>query len=161
VKKEEFFQYVMDAFQPAESLVKMVPSDKLDWKPASDFMSIGQLIRHLCEGGIGDALRKTIRGEWPKPEEMEESMKHELPACGIEEAIAKLDEDRKALRETLDEVSEEDFANRIVSVPWGWEAKIEQVALRFLEHFFHHKMQLFTYLKLLGLPVNTTTLYFG
>ena len=29
----------------------------------------------------------------------------------------------------------------------------------FREHFTNHKMQLFTYLKMLGLPVNTNTLY--
>ncbi len=57
--------------------------------------------------------------------------------------------------------SPEDFANKVVSVPWGWQSKMEQMALDFREHFIHHKMQLFTYLKLLGLPVNTSTLYFG
>ena len=151
----------MDSFRPAESLVKMVPADKLDYKPTPDFMSLGQLIFHLCDGGIGEALRKTVSGDWPKIEEMEESMKHELQACNVQEALAKLEQDKKVLRETLDGVTEEDFQNRLVSVPWGWEAKIEMMALQFLSHFFHHKMQLFTYLKLLGLPVNTTTLYFG
>jgi len=35
------------------------------------------------------------------------------------------------------------------------------MALDFRDHFVHHKMQLFTYLKLLGFPVNTETLYMG
>ena len=94
-------------------------------------------------------------------EELEASMKQEMPACGIQEALDKLEQDKKVLTETLSGVSEEDFQNRQVSVPWGWEAKVEMMALQFLSHFHHHKMQLFTYLKLLGLPVNTTTLYFG
>jgi hypothetical protein len=38
-------------------------------------------------------------------------------------------------------------------------AKMERMTIAFLEHFINHKMQLFTYLKLLGLPVNTETLY--
>ena len=161
MNKEEFRQYVIDAFRPAESLIKMVPADKLEWKPGADFMTMGQLICHLCDGGIGDALRKTISGDWPEPEELEASMKHAMPLCDVQGALNKLEQEKKVLSETLAGVSEEDFQNKIVSVPWGWEAKIEQIALRFLEHFFHHKMQLFTYLKLLGLPVNTTTLYFG
>jgi len=37
--------------------------------------------------------------------------------------------------------------------------KLERMTISFLEHFTNHKMQLFTYLKLLGLPVNTETLY--
>ena len=161
MKKDEFYQYIIDSFRPAETLVKMVPEDKLDWKPAPGFMSMGQLICHLCDGGIGEALRKTISGDWPGPEELEASMKQEMPACSTEEALEKLETDKKVLKETLSGVTEKDFENKLVTVPWGWEAKMEMMALQFLSHFFHHKMQLFTYLKLLGLPVNTTTLYFG
>jgi len=161
VKKEDFYQYVMDSFRPTESLIKMIPVDKLDYKPAPDFMSMGQLICHLCDG-VGDALRMTITGDWPKPEEMEESMKQgNIPSCDVQEALSKLEKDKTALSETLAGVTEEDFQNKIVTVPWGWEAKMDMMALQFLSHFHHHKMQLFTYLKLLGLPVNTTTLYFG
>ena len=161
VKKNEFQQYVMESFRPAESLLKMIPEDKLDWKPAAGFMSMGQLIHHLCDGGIGEALRKTISGDWPSQEELEASMKQEMPACSVEEALDKLETDRTVLKATLSQVTEEDFENKLVSVPWGWEAKIEMMGLQFLSHFFHHKMQLFMYLKLLGFPVNTTTLYFG
>jgi hypothetical protein len=38
---------------------------------------------------------------------------------------------------------------------------MERMAISFREHFTNHKMQLFTYLKLLGFPVDTGTLYFG
>jgi hypothetical protein len=41
------------------------------------------------------------------------------------------------------------------------QGKMERMSLTFREHFTNHKMQLFTYLKLLGLPVNTGTLYSG
>jgi len=36
---------------------------------------------------------------------------------------------------------------------------MEIMGVSFLGHFDNHKMQLFIYLKLLGLPVNTETLY--
>lgn len=160
VKKEEYRQYVMDACRPAATLIKMVPADKLDWKPGEGFMSYGQLICHLSDG-VGEALRKTVSGDWPPPEETESSLKHEMPSCSVDEALAKLEEEGKVLEETLAGISEDDFQNRMVSVPWGWEAKMEKMALQFLEHFFHHKMQLFMYLKLQGFPVDTMTLYFG
>ncbi len=160
MKKDEYLQYVTEAFHPAESLIRMVPADKLGWKPGPGFMSMGELICHLSEG-IGEALQKTIRGNWPKPEELESSMKAPLPACSVQEALERLEHDRATLSGVLSEISEEDFDNTRVSVPWGLEAKMERMALHFLEHFFHHKMQLFMYLKLLGFPVNTATLYFG
>ena len=85
----------------------------------------------------------------------------QFPSCGVEEAIANLDKDKATLRAILDGLSEDEFATKIISVPWGWKSKMEKMALDFRDHFVHHKMQLFTYLKLLGLPVNTETLYMG
>ena len=84
-----------------------------------------------------------------------------MPTCTVQEALANLEKDKATLSEVLSGITEEDFANRVVSTPWGWESKMEQMALNFREHFTTHKMQLFTYLKLLGFPVNTNTLYMG
>jgi hypothetical protein len=161
MKKDEYYQYAIDSFRPAESLIKMVPADKLDWKPGPAFMSLGQLIHHISSG-IGSELRMLISNSWPNPGEIEESMKlNGMPSCSVQEALERLEKDKSTLREVLSEISEEDFANKIVSVPWGWKSPLEKMALDFREHFINHKMQLFTYLKLLGFPVNTNTLYFG
>jgi hypothetical protein len=157
VKKDEFCEYAVNAFRPAESLLKMVPADKLDWKPGDNFMTLGQLICHLGDG-IGTELRMLINNSWPQ---MDGTDHPPMPSCGAEEALAKLEKDKTTLKEVFADVSEEDFANKIVKVPWGWENKLEFMALDFREHFVNHKMQLFTYLKLLGFPVNTQTLYFG
>jgi hypothetical protein len=157
VKKDDYCQHVLDSYRPAESLLKMVPDDRLDWKPGPSFMSLGQLIYHLSVG-IGSELRKLINGDWSDAAEMEHG---NLPACSVQEALGRLEQDKTNLREILSDISEEDFANKVVSVPWGWTAKMEIMALDFKDHFVNHKMQLFTYLKLLGYPVNTNTLYFG
>jgi hypothetical protein len=161
VKKDEFYQYALDAFRPAEAMLKMVPADKLDWKPALNFMSMGQLICHLGDG-IGTELRMVIENSFPKLEEMSGPPElSKFPSCTAEEALAKLEKDKTTLRDILAGVTEEEFATKIVSVPWGWKSNLERMSLDFRDHFVHHKMQLFTYLKLLGLPVNTQTLYFG
>ena len=157
VNKEEFYQYALDSFRPAETMLKMVPADKLDWKPGPSFMTLGQLIYHLSSG-IGTELHMAFTNSWPKPEDM---ISKEMPTCNVQEALDKLEKDKMTLREVLASVSEEDFANKIISVPWGWKSKMEKMALDFREHFTNHKMQLFTYLKLLGFPVNTETLYMG
>jgi hypothetical protein len=159
--KDEYYQYALDSYRPTESLLKMVPEDKLDWKPGPSFMTMGQLICHLTDG-IGTELRMAITNSWPKPEEMSEAMKQgAMPTCKLQEALAKLEKDKTTLREVLSQVTEDEFANKIISVPWGWKSKMEKMALDFREHFTNHKMQLFTYLKLLGFPVNTETLYVG
>ncbi len=142
-------------------MLKMVPADKLDWKPGPNFMTMGQLICHLSSG-IGTELRMLVDNSWPKPEEMSEAMKQgNMPACSAQEALANLEKDKATLLEVLSGMTEEEFANKIVSVPWGWKDTMEKMSLNFRDHFAHHKMQLFTYLKLLGFPVNTETLYMG
>jgi hypothetical protein len=159
--KDDFYNWVMQAFRPAKTLIEMVPADRLEWRPGPKFMTLGQLIDHLSLG-VGEGVRLLHTGEWPSDEEMNASMKQEnLPSCGVEEALKKLEQDKETLRQALAAVSEAEFAEREVSVPWGMKGKMEILALSFLEHFTNHKMQLFTYLKLLDLPVNTQTLYFG
>ena len=161
MNKNEYCEMVMQSMGPAEALMGMVPQDKLDWRPDPSFMSIGQVLAHLGEG-IGSSLEITLSGKWPSMEEMAAGMKLEnMPSCGVQEALGRLEKDKKTLRATLDSISEEDFSNRVVSVPWGWSAKVELMGVNFLGHFNNHKMQLFTYLKLLGLPVDTQTLYGG
>jgi hypothetical protein len=159
--KNEFCEVVLQSMGPAEKLIGMVPADKLDWKPAPTFMSLGQVICHMSEG-MGSGLETLLSGKWPSMEEMNAGMKLEnMPSCGVQEALSKIEKDKTILRATLDGISEDDFTNRVVSVPWGWKAKFEIMSVNFLEHFNNHKMQLFTYLKLLGLPVNTQSLYGG
>jgi len=160
VKKDEFYQYCMDAFRPAESLLKMVPADKLDWKPGPDFMTLGNLICHFSDG-IGTELRMLVSNSWPKPEDMAEAMKGRMPTCGTQEALAKLEKDKTTLREVLAGVTEDEFAAKVVSTPWGFKGTLEKMSLDFREHFTNHKQQLFIYLKMLGFPVNTQTLYMG
>jgi len=157
--KNEYCEMVMQSIQPTEKLIGMVPADKLNWRPGPTFMSLGQVLCHLSDG-LGGGLESLVSGKWPSMEEMETGMKLEnMPSCGVQEALGKLAKDQTILRSTLDGMSENDFTNRVVSVPWGWKAKFEIMSVHFLEHFNNHKMQLFTYLKLLGLPVNTETLY--
>jgi len=112
---------------------------------------------------MGSELRCLFTGQWPHTlEQMMELMKLEnITSCSVEEALSRLEKDKTVLREFLDSLSEEDFTHKVVSAPWGMGGKMERMAIAFLEHFTNHKMQLFTYLKLLGFPVDTATLYFG
>jgi len=157
--KNDFCEMTLQSMKPAEKLIGMAPTDKLGWKPGPTFMSVGQVICHLSEG-VGGGLEMLLNGKWPSMDEMETAMKLEnMPSCEIEEALGRLEKDKTILRATLDGLSEDDFTNRVVSVPWGWKAKFEIMGVALLGHFNNHKMQLFTYLKLLGLPVNTESLY--
>lgn len=157
MKKDEFYEYALSAFRPAESMLKLVPPDKLDWKPGPNFMTMGQLICHLGSG-IGSELQMLVDNSWPQ---MGEGTHPPMPSCSVQEALEKLENDKTTLRNVLARFTEEDFATKVFSVPWGWQGTLERMSLDFRDHFVHHKMQLFMYLKLLGFSVNTQTLYVG
>ncbi len=158
--KNDFCELMMEAYKSAETLIRMLPADRLDWRPAAGFMSLGQLIEHLSNSSAGE-VRCLVTNQWPiTVEQMDEALKLEnMPACSKEQALEKLAKDKATLREVLEGISEQDFAQKMVSTPWGWRGKLERMLILVREHSTNHKMQLFTYLKLLGLPVNTETLY--
>ena len=104
--KNEFCEMVLQSVQPAEKLIGMVPADKLDWKPGPTFMSFGQVLFHLSDG-LGSGLESVVTGTWPSMEEMEAGMKLEnMPSCGVQEALSRLEKDKATLRATLDGISE-------------------------------------------------------
>ena len=161
----------MDKLRPStEALIKIAPADKIDWKPMEgNFLTLGQVLDHLT-ADFGSGIKAFITGDWgveltPEgefPPEMQGLPPAEkFPCCDPETALKKLDESYKIAKEALKKLSEEEFRNKIVKAPWGEKGPMWAMLLSLLEHQINHKYQLFFYLKMLGLPVNTYTLYMG
>ena len=104
-----------------------------------------------------------MTNKWPTtdPKAMEEGMKLEnMPGCSKAEALAAIEKDlNEAIKYIEKEISEEDFFSKVVAAPWGFEGEIWKAVLMVQSHILNHKMQLHLYLKLLGQPVHTGTLY--
>ena len=161
MNKTEFIEQMKSTQRPLAGMVEMVPDDKLDWAPAKGFMKMGQLLKHLSENWC--IIKMMVEQKWPfsGEQEMVEAMKLEnLPSCTKKEALAAMAKD---LAEAVDYVekgiSEAEFFEKKVSAPWGFDGEIWKAVLMAKDHQMNHKMQLHLYLKMLGLPVNTGTLY--
>jgi len=153
--------YADGIYAASAGLIRLAPEDRWTWKPGNqNYMTIGQLCFHLSEA-TGKTLRGFITGDWGKlPEEGEMLPSAEkLPSCTKQEALARLEEDRKLMHQMLDSLPAEEFDRRIVSAPWGGQKPLWYYCMSMVEHLTAHKMQLFQYLKLLGQPVNTMHLY--
>jgi uncharacterized damage-inducible protein DinB len=161
MKKSDFMEMMKNTQAPLGPMVEMVPDDKLDWAPAKGFMTVGQVLNHLSENWC--LVKMMITQEWPfsDPKEMEESMTLEkMPTCSKAEATAAMEKDlNDAVAYMENEISEDDLFSKVVSAPWGFEGEIWKAVLMSKEHQVNHKMQLHLYLKLLGQPVHTGTLY--
>ena len=161
MNKQDFIEMMQKTQAPLKRMVEMIPDDKLDWAPGDGFMTVGNVLKHLSENWC--VIKMIVTNEWPfsNMEDMAEAMKLEnMPACTKAEALGAMERDLSdAVDFITSEISEEDFINKEVSAPWGFKGQIWKAVLMAKEHQVNHKMQLHIYLKLLGQPVNTETLY--
>ena len=161
MNKNEFIEIMKKAQAPLKGMVEMIPDDKLDWAPGEGFMKMGQVIKHLSENWC--IVRMMVTNDWPfsDMEELGDAMKLEnLPSCTKSEAIAAMEKDlNDAVAYIQNDLSEEVFFEKTVSAPWGFDGEIWKGVLMAKEHQVSHRMQLHIYLKQLGLPVHTGTLY--
>jgi len=159
--KKDFTDQMKQTHAPLAAMIRMVPDGRIDWAPGKGFMTVGQLIRHISENWC--IVRMLVKAEWPfkSEQEMVEGMKLEnIPSCSKAEALALSEKDLAEAVQFIEvEISEKDFFSKMVTAPWGFKGEVWKGVLMACEHFLNHKMQLHLYLKLLGLPVNTGTLY--
>ncbi|MGE5340765.1 MAG: DinB family protein [Candidatus Omnitrophota bacterium] len=161
MNKKDFIEMMHSVQAPLKGMIEMVPDDKLDWAPAKGFMNIAQLLQHLsdnwsflkmiAENKSGDVDMKAI----------EESMKLEnLPSCTKAEALKAIEADlNNAISYIETNINDDDFFSKEITSPWGFKGEVWKAILMLREHQVNHKMQLHLYLKMLGLPVHTGTLY--
>ncbi|MFC2079463.1 DinB family protein [Candidatus Bipolaricaulota bacterium] len=138
----------------AARLIGMAEGESLDWKPENDdnWMTLGQLIRHL-DDSCGVMFKGFVSGEWDFAEG--------LPSVeSIAEGKTRLEADRLLAIEALEGLTDNDLGSRMVKAPWGQtEQPLGLHLSQMVSHLDSHKCQLFYYLKLLGKPVNTATLW--
>jgi hypothetical protein len=149
-----------------------VDPGSLDWKPdrGSNWMTLGQLLRHIAEG-CGAGCRAFVTGDWGlppgvriedlPPEEMLPPAE-KLPAiASVAETKQLLSEDKALALRMIDQAGECDLATQMMAAPWapGVEHELGWHLFQMVRHLDRHKSQLFYYLKLQGAPVNTADLW--
>jgi len=156
-------QYAGQVYKATAGLMKLVPADKLGWRPSetNNWMTLGQLLDHLSDS-TGAGMKGFIAGQWPPvPEGESLPPATKMPSVSsMAQALEKLEADRKLTAKLLAELSEEDFSHRMVTAPWNpVAAPLWWQLLMMVEHQLNHKAMLFAYLKLLGVAVHTGYLY--
>ncbi|MEM8883959.1 MAG: DinB family protein [Planctomycetota bacterium] len=162
---------IEEAYRSTEGLLRHVDDTMLAWKPdtGENWMTVGQLLRHLPEA-CGFCMRGFVTGEWGMPEGVDpadavpESM---LPTAeemksveSVDEAKRLLAEDKELAYAMVKQAGEDRLENQATTAPWDpMEMPLGRRLLGMIEHLAMHRAQLFYYLKLMGKPVNTHSLY--
>ena len=153
------FSKLEEQIERTEHLIPLIPPDRLEWRPLPDSFRVCDLLGHLleCLAGFCATLYAV------NPEKLNDFARlrerRVNNCCGVEEAALRITEYRNHIMQGFDIITDEDLSRRLptVFVPEG-EAALT-LLLGNLEHLINHKYQLFSYLKLLGVQVETADLY--
>jgi len=158
---KEFYTEQICGFEgPLQQMISLVPGNKLDWKPADNAMTVRQLAQHLVDS-VRDLGANVLAARWmPKPIDLKasEGKSATVLSADLSGAFA-------ACRKSLEQLTAEDFANKDAVVADGstpLKGTNEEVAVLLgYRHLCFHTMQLFCYLRTMGVDADTGTLYFG
>ena len=150
---------VREQVELIDGLVEMLPEEQVGWTPPGGEWSTGQLLGHLldCLAGMCAVLHAA------NPEALEHfAHLRGLPVnhcCTREAARGRIRQYGSSIAEGFAILTDADLARSIptVFVPAG--ETLLALILGNLEHIINHKHELFTRLKLMGVPVGTQELY--
>ena len=156
---QDYLSYFDTFIPPTEKLFRLVPADKLDWKPTESSFTCGQLMTHIG-GAIGAYGNGISKGEWRFPTlAAVHELNKQTPSLGIEQAVGLLHTKYEFFKSSLCALTEDEFNNGMVDTPQLGRVPRWRIALFGMEHHLNHKAELFMYLKMLGLNVRTEDLY--
>ncbi len=156
---QDYLKYFDEMIKPTEPLFLMVPADKLDWKPTESAFTSAQLMAHIA-GSLGVYARGIARGDWgfKSMREIFVFNRH-TPSKSSEEAVRLLNENYSEFRRLLSGLTEDEFNVGEIDSPQLGRVPRWRAAMLAVEHHVNHKAELFMYLKVLGVKVNTGHLY--
>ena len=151
--RELFLKQKDAARRRTRTIFPRIPRDKVDWAPAPGALSLGLLLRHIwhSESGVREV---PLYDRWHYYERrIPEGLFAILgDVRDIDEEIHTLE---KTHQETLDLVSQmplEKFEQEFVNEKFGFRRKGYVILFGIVEHEVHHRAQLLTYLRILGVP---------
>lgn len=157
----DYLSYFDDMIRPTEPLFRMVPPDKLDWKPSENAFSAAQLMAHMA-GALGMYARGISVGDWGFKSMREIFLfNRRTPSATIEAAVNALNEHYAEFRMRVGALSQDDFDRGEIDTPQLGRVPRWRAAMLAVEHHVNHKAELFMYLKFMGVKVNSGHLYVG
>lgn len=174
MNRHEFIDWYEDVRAGTRRLISVVPDEAFDFRATESGPTIEQIIRAFASLER-QFIRGVCLGDWSDPasptdvrRQIRDSMVDEGDAQDfrmsddIETADDVLEELDRAHDDALDilaELSDEEFMNRVVVLPWGERGTIARLLLGLVEREIHHRTELYMALSLYGVPVTPMMLF--
>jgi len=136
------------------AFLKMIKPEDLDWRPADNFRTLAELANHL--GQIPAVDYRIVKGDGElEIERLEQSLTRENPA----DLVKVMQDGAVDVRRFMERLSFDDYENGSATAYFGRTQTHARWLLEIVTHMYHHRSQLFMYLKLRGYEVSTRDLY--
>lgn len=156
---KNYLTYFDEMMEPTIPMFRLVPADKIDWKPFDNAFTTGQLMAHMAISleVYGGGLRQ---GDWGVRSMREIFVRNRhTPSYPVDEAVEALHKTYQKFRDAVGSMTEEEFSKGEVDSPQLGRVPRWRLAMLAVEHHVNHRAELFMYLRMMGVKVNTGTLY--
>lgn len=129
-------------------VLERVPSGRLDWRPHSKSMTMGELAGHVAELATWG-----LRMDEPS---FEEGTRPRVPFDSVGELLARFDENVAASRAAISRKTDDDLRERLTVTRGSATYKMSKASVLrrvFLNHLIHHRGQLSVYLRANDVPL--------
>lgn len=135
-------------------LLGMAKPEHKDWRPQEGVRTLSELANHLAQ--IPSVDLRIMKGDSEQEiKDLELKLKRDKPQEWCEEMRNGV----TTLRHFMETLSLDDYENGSGTAFYGRSQTHANWLLEVVTHLYHHRAQLFMYLKLNGYKVDTSTLY--
>ncbi len=158
---QQYLSWFDEVASPTVPMFMLVPPDKLDWQLTPRSFMLGQLIDHIPKS-LG-FMGKVIAGDELPLKSMREILvsNRRQPSSTVDDAVRQFESVASKFRQQVLALGDERFQTGEIETPQFGKRPIWRYSAFIIEHHIHHLMELHMCLKVLGIPVNTGTLYRG
>lgn len=156
---QQYLTWFDEVVAPTEPMFRLIPPEKLDFKPNPSSFTIGQLISHIPLSLSFNT--KVINGDPLPLKSLREIFvaNRRQAAFTVEQAIECLRAALPSYHQAVERLGDNRFQGEFLDTPQKGRVQYWRICLFVAEHHIHHLMELHLDLKLIGVNVNTRTLY--
>jgi len=154
VKREHLVYQLSAVAQNSATLLGLIPRDRLEFRPGKGMRSLGELADHFAALPLVDLA--VLQGS---PAEVTETIEETLHSGRPSEWVEIFERGIRAATEYFESMPEEEYEVRMTRAHYGTAHPQAVWLLDLVSHIYHHRGQLYVYLKMIGLPVDVEHLY--
>jgi len=152
--RDDLIHQLVRVGHSVEGLFRLCPIERLEFVPAEGMRSLLDLGNHFAALPLVDLA--ILQGN---PRQVTDTIEDALHGAGPEEWVEIFERGVRAVGEYFEGLSDEEFEGRATRAHYGTAHPQSVWLLELVNHIYHHRGQLYVYLKLLGIRVDVGHLY--